>query len=146
MFTIENAKSKNIEDYGKGEMPFITSTTTNNGIEMYIDEDEEKLIYNKPCITLSSFGKANVQITSFVARSHGAVLVLIPKREMSLRQLLYYASQININNWRFSYGRWVTKKRLLKLEIQNITKIKLPTVQDIKEPLEKSLTFIKHTF
>ncbi|MFH1839821.1 MAG: N-6 DNA methylase [Nanoarchaeota archaeon] len=146
LFAIENAKSQNIEDYGKGEMPFVTSTTTNNGVEMYIDEDEEKLIYNKPCITLSSFGQANVQITSFVARSHGAVLVLIPKKEMSLRQLLYYVSQLNIHQWRFSYGRWVTRRRLLKLEIQNITKSKLTTIQDIKKPFEESLVFIKQTF
>ncbi|MEK6919307.1 MAG: N-6 DNA methylase [Nanoarchaeota archaeon] len=146
LFTIENAKSKNIEDYGNGEMPFITSTTTNNGVEMYIDEDEEELIYRKPCITLSSFGLASVQIMPFVARSHGAVLVLIPNKDMSLRQLLYYASQINIHNWRFSYGRWVTKKRLLKLEIPNITQMKLPTIEEIKEPFEKSLNFIKSTF
>ncbi len=146
IFTIELAKSKNIEDYGLGEMPFVTSTTTNNGVEMYIDEDEKELIYDKPCITVSSFGLATVQITPFVARSHGAVLVLVPKKDMSLIQLLYYASQINIHNWRFSYGRWVTEKRLLKLEIQNITKTKLPTLQEIKMPFEKSLNIVQHTF
>jgi len=146
LFEIGNAKSKNIEDYGIGEMPFVTSTTTNNGIEMYIDEDEEELIYRKPCITLSSFGQANVQINSFVARSHGAVLVLVPIKDMSLRQLLYYAAQINVHNWRFSYGRWVTKKRLLKLEIENINRMKLPLIQDIKKPFEESLKFIKQTF
>jgi type I restriction-modification system DNA methylase subunit len=146
LFTITLAKSKNIEDYGLGEMPFVTSTMTNNGVEMYIDEDEKELIYDKPCITLSSFGLASVQIIPFVARSHGAVLVLIPKREMSLRQLLYYASQINLHNWRFSYGRWVTKKRLLKLEIENITKNALPTMNEIKKPLEHSIKLVQDTF
>lgn len=145
LFVIENAKSRNIEDYGNGEMPFVTSTTTNNGVEKYIDEDDVNLIYKKPCITLSSFGQANVQITPFVARSHGAVLVLVPIKEMSLRQLFYYASQINLHKWRFSYGRWVTKKRLLKLEIQNITKMKLPNMNEIKKPLEESLKFVKNS-
>ena len=143
LFMIENAKSKNIEDYGNGEIPFITSTAYNNGVEKYIDEDDNKLIYKEPCITLSSFGQANVQITPFVARSHGAVLVLVPKKKMSLRQLLYYSSQINFHKWRFSYGRWVTKKRLLKLEIQNITKMKLPTIDKIKEPFKESLKFVQ---
>ncbi len=209
LFTIENANSKNIEDYGTGEMPFVTSTNTNNGIEKYIDEDEEELIYRKPCITLSSFGQATVQINPFVARSHGAVLVLVPEyllfstkvpadfdkwdgkitysggkyiievpqdkignlkerkkvfvgeyrlerdgaklniytpRDMSLRQLLYYAAQINLHQWRFSYGRWVTKKRLLKLEIQNITKMKLPSIQEIKKPFERGLKYVQNTF
>lgn len=145
LFSIGLAKSKNIEDYGLGQMPFVTSTTTNNGVESYIDEDEKELIYDKPCITLSSFGLATVQITPFVARSHGAVLVLVPKKNMSLIQLLYYASQINLHNWRFSYGRWVTKKRLLKLEIENITKILLPTMNEIKEPFEKSLKAVQKT-
>ncbi len=145
LFVIENAKSRNIEDYGYGKMPFVTSTASNNGVEKYIDEDDEKLIYRKQCITLSSFGQANVQITPFVARSHGAILVLVPKKDMSLRQLFYYASQINLHKWRFSYGRWVTKKRLLKLEIQNINKIKLPSINDIKKPIEESLMFIKNS-
>ena len=78
-------------------------------IEKYIEKFDEKIIYREPCITLSSFGQANVQITPFVARSHGAVLVLVPKKKMSLRQLLYYTSQINLHKWRFSYGRWVIK-------------------------------------
>jgi len=146
LFTIGNAKSKNIEDYGIGEMPFVTSTSFNNGIEKYIDEDDENLIYRKPCITLSSFGQANVQITPFVARSHGAILVLVPKKEMSLRQLYYYASQINLHRWRFSYGRWVVKRRLLKLEIQNITKMKLPDINEVKKPIEESLKFVNETF
>lgn len=146
LFTITLAKSKNIEDYGSGEIPFVTSTMTNNGVEMYIDEDEKELIFDKPCITLSSFGLATVQITPFVARSHGAVLVLVPKKEMSLIQLLYYVAQINFHNWRFSYGRWVTKKRLLKLEIENITKATLPTMKEIKEPLEQSIKFVEDTF
>ena len=146
IFIIENAKSKNIEDYGNGEMPFVTSTSNNNGIEKYIDEDDEKLIYRNPCITVSSFGQANVQITPFVARSHGAVIVLIPKKKLSLIQLIFYASQINIHCWRFSYGRWVTKKRLLKLEIQNINQIKLPTIGRIKKPFEKKIKFIMESF
>jgi len=145
LFTIENAKSRNIEDYGNGNMPFVTSTSTNNGVEKYIDEDDKEIIYNKPCITISSFGNANVQITPFVARSHGAVIVLKPKKEMSLKQLLFYASQINFHNWRFSYGRWVTKKRLLKLEIENINNINVPNFSEIKKPFKESLKYIKES-
>lgn len=142
LFFIENAKSKNIEDYGLGDIPFVTSTTSNNGVEKYIDEDDPKLIYKKPCITLSSFGQANIQITPFVARSHGAVLVLMPKQSMSLKQLLYYTAQINFHNWRFSYGRWVTKKRLLKLEINNMNDFKLPSFKNIYKSLGGNLNKI----
>lgn len=145
LFTIQNAKSKNIEQYGDGEIPFVTSTSNNNGVEKFIDEDDEKLIYKKPCITLSSFGFAAVQITPFVARSHGAVLVLIPKIEMSVKQLFYYTAQINLHGWRFSYGRWVTQKRLLKLEIKNPINPNLPPLSVVKSKLEKSLRIIKNS-
>lgn len=126
LFGIINAQSSNIEDYSFGEIPFVTSTELNNGVEKYIDPDENSLIIKEPCITISSFGYATVQLIPFVGRSHGAIIILKPKTEMGLTELLYYAAQLNLQRWRFSYGRWVTKKRLLKLEIQHIAKFSLP--------------------
>ncbi|MDP3052922.1 MAG: N-6 DNA methylase [bacterium] len=128
LFNIINAKSNNIEDYSIGDIPFITSTELNNGVEKYIEPDEKSLIFNEPCITLSSFGFATVQIPPFVARSHGAVLILKPKQKLNLIELSYFAAQINLQKWRFSYGRWVTKKRLLKLEFLPLREIALPDI------------------
>jgi len=134
IFNIVNAKSNNIEDYSMGDVPFITSTELNNGVEKYIEPDEESLVFNTPCITLSSFGFATVQIPPFVARSHGAVIVLKPKKPMGLNELSYFASQINLQKWRFSYGRWVTKKRLLKLHIKSSRNFSIPTMNSfVKE-------------
>lgn len=128
IFNIVNAKSSNIEDYAIGDTPFVTSTELNNGVEKYIDPDEGSLIFDVPCIALSSFGFATVQIPPFVARSHGAVIVLKPKKVMALNELSYYASQINLQKWRFSYGRWVTKKRLLKLKIKPVRDFPIPSM------------------
>lgn len=131
LFDIINAQSNNIEDYADGEIPFVTSTELNNGVEKYIEPDDESLVFDVPCITLSSFGFATIQIPPFVGRSHGAVIILKPKDSMSLVELSYFAAQINLQKWRFSYGRWVTKKRLLKLDIKPIDSRKLPKLSEL---------------
>jgi type I restriction-modification system DNA methylase subunit len=136
LFDIQSAKSSNIEDYTTGDIPFVTSTELNNGVEKYIDPDENSKIFEVPCIALSSFGFATVQMPPFVARSHGALLVLKPKKEMSLVELSYFAAQINLQKWRFSYGRWVTKKRLLKLNIPSIENKQLPKISDFMKDFD----------
>ncbi len=143
IFSIINAKSNNIEDYALGEIPFVTSTELNNGVEKYIDPDDESLVFEIPCIALSSFGFATVQIPPFVARSHGAVIVLKPKKTMGLNELSYYASQINMQKWRFSYGRWVTKKRLLKLEIKSSKNFVIPKVDSFLEGFDSKYKIAK---
>jgi len=126
IFEVINAKSSNIEDYGEGIIPFITSTELNNGVEMFVEPDKKSLIFNVPCIAISSFGFATVQLPPFIARSHGAVIVLKPRRKMGLIELTFFAAQLNLQNWRFSYGRWVTKKRLNGLEIKPFASSSLP--------------------
>lgn len=128
LFTIVNAKSNNIEDYREGKVPFITSTELNNGTEKFIETDDDETVIKEPCIALSSFGFATVQLPPFVARSHGAVIILKPKVKMNLVELSYFAAQINLQKWRFSYGRWVTKKRLLKLDIKPLSYTTLPNL------------------
>jgi hypothetical protein len=134
LFHIENAKSENIEDYETGKIPFVTSTELNNGVEKFIDAEDN--IISESCITLSSFGFAAVQLPPFVARSHGAVILLRPKIKMGLLELAFFAAQINQQKWRFSYGRWVTKKRLLKLEMKPINSAKLPRLEIFTKKFE----------
>ena len=137
LFDIINAKSSNIEDYSEGKIPFVTSTELNNGVEKYIEPDEKSTIFSIPCITISSFGFATVQVPPFVARSHGAIIVLKPKKKMGLVDLCYFAAQMNLQKWRFSYGRWVTKKRLLKLDIQPVGNQNLPELSEFIDYFDK---------
>ena len=69
----------NIEDYGIGNIPFVTSTTLNNAVQKYIEPAETDRHFSAFNITISSFGNAYLQVENFVARSHGAILVLKPK-------------------------------------------------------------------
>lgn len=141
LFDMENAKSSNIEDYQIGDIPFVTSTELNNGVEKFIEPDGNETVYQKPCIAVSSFGFATVQLPPFVARSHGAVIVLKPKEEMDIVDLSYFAAQINLQKWRFSYGRWATQKRLLKMDVWPLGEIDLPDMQYFISRFKKNFTF-----
>lgn len=60
-----------------------------------------------------------VSVDEFVPNSN--VVVLIPKKEMSLEIKLAYATYITANRFKFSYGRKPKGKRLKDLMLPNIT-------------------------
>jgi hypothetical protein len=124
-------------------VPFVTSTELNNGVEKHVDPDDKSKVFEVPCIALSSFGFATIQIPPFIARSHGAIMVLKPKKEMSIIELSYFAGEINLQKWRFSYGRWVTKRRLLKLDIQSIENKELPEISDFMKDFDDKYKITK---
>lgn len=54
-----------------------------------------------------------------MARGNGgsAVRVLIPKYNMNYPELVWFAAQINMQRWRFFYGRMAIKKRIRALKL-----------------------------
>jgi len=47
------------------------------------------------------------------------VRVLTPRFAMSLRELTWFAAEINLQRWRFHYGRQAILGRLRKLNVQS---------------------------
>jgi type I restriction enzyme M protein len=114
-FDIQKAKSGNLDNYVSGDIPFISNTVLNNGVARFVSTDEEDEIMPAPSIAVNGFGYATVQLQPFIGAGNGGVYVsvLVPKDEhMSVDELVYYAAQINIQSWRFSYGRRAIKSRL----------------------------------
>lgn len=54
------------------------------------------------------------------ARGNGgsAVRVLVPKYKMTYSELVWFAAQINMQRWRFFYGRMAIQKRLKQLSLK----------------------------
>ena len=80
-----------------------------------------------------------------MARGNGgsAVRILIPKYKMSLNELIWFCIQINIQRWRFYYGRMAIKSRLEKLAITSPPK----RLEDTNETIEQRIKqFQKHLF
>ncbi len=122
-FNVLNGKSSGEKNYSEGNCPYISSGDTLNSIIRLVAEEEEELF---PCgaITVTAFGQAYVQPWRFMARGNGgsSVRVLVPKFSMTVNELLWFASQINAQKWRFFYGRMAIKSRLDRLEITSPAK------------------------
>ncbi len=117
-FTVHNGKSSGEKNYLEGNCPYISSGDTTNSIIRLVEQDEEQ-VFEEGAITITAFGQAYIQPWQFMARGNGgsSVRVLIPKFKMSFNEMLWFATQINIQRWRFFYGRMAIKSRLERLKI-----------------------------
>ncbi|MCL2168875.1 MAG: SAM-dependent methyltransferase [Defluviitaleaceae bacterium] len=117
-FDVKNGKSSGEKNYTVGNCPYISSGDSfNSYIRMVSAESREE--FSDGAITVTAFGQAYVQPWRFMARGNGgsAVRVLVPKFSMTFSELLWFAAQINMQKWRFFYGRMAIKVRLSKLTI-----------------------------
>ena len=124
LFEIKGSKTtKRIDLVEEGEYPYITTKSTNNGVDGYSNIWTEKgniLTIDSACV-----GTCFYQEHNFAATDH--VEKLIPKFEMNKYNGLFIATIINKSNFKFSYGRGRCKTRIAK------ETIKLP-VTDTGEP------------
>ncbi len=137
-FYVLNGKSSGERNYNEGNCPYISSGDLRNSIIRLVAENPQQ-IFSEGGITVTAFGQAYLQPWGFMARGNGgsAVRVLIPKFKMSLNELIWFCIQINIQRWRFFYGRMAIKSRLERLTIQSPKKNIADTNQSIKERIEQ---------
>ncbi len=119
-FDVKNGKSTGEKNYHEGDIPYISSGDLSNSIIRLVNPESSEL-FDKGGISVTAFGQAYVQPWPFMARGNGgsSVRVLIPKYNMSFNELVWFASQINAQRWRFFYGRMSIKSRLARLEISS---------------------------
>lgn len=120
-FTILNARSKGFGDHKLGNIPFVTNGTDNNGILGFVTPFKSEKVFKEKGICVSSFCEATVQKPPFLPRGNGGsgLIVLLPKIAMDYSDLFFYASEINLFKWKFSFGRMVIADRLAALPLSN---------------------------
>lgn len=112
-FNIANGKSSGEKNYPEGDTPYVSSGDSTNSIvgtvSAPVTED-----FDAGGITITAFGQAALQPWPFVARGNGgsSVRVLTPKFNMTIRELIWFVAQINIQKWRYLYARMAIKGRL----------------------------------
>jgi hypothetical protein len=91
-------------------IPFVSRTEKNNGVSAYV---EKQIGYEpNPAHTLSVAGGGSVLSTFYQPKPYYSgrdLYYLTPKREMSPVEMLYYATMISANKYRYSYGRQANK-------------------------------------
>ncbi len=141
-FDVKNGKSAGEKNYREGDIPYISSGDLSNSIIRLVDFEAGE-VFEEGGITVTAFGQAYVQPWSFMARGNGgsSVRVLIPKFKMSFNELIWFASQINAQRWRFFYGRMSIKSRLERLEITSPQK----QIKDVGKPIDVKIKEFKES-
>lgn len=112
-----------------GEIPLISCSSINSGVEEYVNvpdtvlimvKGKEKTIQStyKNAITIASDGKP---LTSFyhyyTFSAKDNVMVCFSKKDYRFTSLLFITSQLNNIRWRFSYGRKCYLNKVHKIKI-----------------------------
>jgi hypothetical protein len=122
LFTIKGTKTTPIlelEEYGKGKYPYVTTQSTNNGIENFYDFYSE----NGGVLTIDSavLGYCSYQALNFSASDH--VEKLIPKFPTNKYIALFLVTILKLEQYRYNYGRKCSqsrmKERSIKLPVKN---------------------------
>lgn len=143
LFRISGSKTTPLEDlegYGKGEYPYVTTQAVNNGVEGYFNYCTEK----GGVLTIDSavLGFCSYQEKDFSASDH--VEVLAPLFKMNKYIALFLTTIINKEQYRYSYGRKCSQIKLRK------SRIKLPVTPEgtpdwqFMEDYIKSLPYSKN--
>lgn len=120
LFDLQAAKSKGVDDYDKGSMPFVTSTELNNGVVAYVDPEPSDKVFQGPALVVSGLGHASVQPGKFLPKGNGgdSLTVLTPKDACTTAELVEFAAAFNVlHKWRFSFGRKCSVTRLADLKL-----------------------------
>ena len=113
LFEISGSKTTKIdelENYGYGKYPYVTTKATNNGVDGFFDFHTEA----GNCLVIDSavIGYCTYQELPFSASDH--VEVLRPKFEMNKNIALFMVTIINLDTYRYSYGRKRSQKQIKK--------------------------------
>lgn len=117
IFDITGSKTTSIlelEEYGKGGYPYVTTQATNNGVEgfyNYYTEDGEVLTFDSAVL-----GYCSYQPYNFSASDH--VEKLIPKFKMNKYIAMFLVTIINQEQYRYNYGRKCSQDRMEKGNIE----------------------------
>ena len=108
-----NLELINLEECSPNEpnsIPFVSRTEKNNGISAYVYKQID--IIPNPCHTLSLAAGGSVLSTFYQSTEYYSgrdLYILIPKKNISVIEMLYYSRCISANKYKYNYGRQANK-------------------------------------
>jgi len=117
LFKITGSKTtpvSELEEYGPGKYPYVTTQATNNGVAGFYDYYTEE--GNVLTVDSAVLGYCSYQTLPFSASDH--VEKLIPKFSMNKYIALFIATVINSEQYRYNYGRKCCQERMQKSHIK----------------------------
>ncbi len=125
LFEISGSKTTplwELEDYGEGIYPYVTTQATNNGIDGFYNYYTEE--GNVLTVDSAVLGYCSYQELPFSASDH--VEKLIPNFELNRYIALFLTTIINTEQYRYNYGRKCSQTRMKTISIKLPTKNNKP--------------------
>jgi type I restriction enzyme M protein len=104
LFALDRGDFHALDRLDEGVIPTVSRISDNNGVVGYFEPPDGAQLRQKGLLTVSTVtGDAFVQLTDFVATDN--VLICYPKKPLRLTTIFFIQLMINLQRWRFSYGR-----------------------------------------
>lgn len=154
VFDYERGKRFTKQEHVCGDIAYISSTKSNNGIDDFVNPPEKNLkgskikIYNN-CLTLSNSGSVGILFYhdySFVASDHVTV-IWIKNKNIKLNKYiaLYLKPIFESIKYKYNFGREISNPNLeneyLKLPITKESKPDWEYMENYIKKLEKTISF-----
>ena len=139
LFTITGSKTTpllELEEYGKGKYSYVTTQATNNGVDGFFDYYTEE--GNVLTVDSAVLGYCSYQPFDFSASDH--VEKLIPNFEMNKYVALFLVTIMNLEQYRYNYGRKCSQTRMKQISIKLPSKKGQPDFEYM-ENFIKSLSY-----
>ena len=117
LFRIEGSKTtplSDLEEYGGGNSPYVTTQKTNNGVQGFYDFYSER--GGVLAVDSAVLGYCSYQSLSFSASDH--VEKLTPKFPMNKYIAMFLVTILNLEQYRYNYGRKCSQIRMKNISIQ----------------------------
>ena len=129
----KTTKPDTVKNSNFGKYPYITTQATNNGVEKFLNFFTE--MGNVLTVDSAVLGYTSYQHENFTASDH--VEKLEPKFESNPFIMMFLVTILNMEQYRFNYGRKASQTRLKSLEIN------LPVKSDGEIDFEFMVSYIK---
>ncbi|WP_062428805.1 N-6 DNA methylase [Treponema endosymbiont of Eucomonympha sp.] len=141
LFTITGSETTpllDLEEYGKGKYPYVTTQATNNGVASFFDYFSEQ--GNVLTVDSAVLGYCSYQSFNFSASDH--VEKLIPIFDMNKYTALFLVTILNKEQYRYNYGRKCSQSRMKTVSIKLPSKNQQPDFEYMENYI-KSLPYSK---
>jgi type I restriction enzyme M protein len=156
LFVVKAGDYHATKELDAGSIPLISCGDTDNGLVGYYDIPTEKTYENSITVAFNGLPLT----TKYHPYKFGAkddVAVLIPREPMSKKVLVYISALLNLQKWRYSYGRKCFREKLELFEIvlpyQNRTTLDTAAIEaqvteaieNVKRKTGRAGTFVRQS-
>jgi len=137
LFFVNVSKDKNIFNSDSGKVPYVASSSVNNGVTGFVDAEPSQKANTLTIARNGSVGSTFYQPKDYCA-SPDDIRVLIPKFNMNVYTGLFLKTVIEREKFKYGYGRKLGTARIKNL------KIKLPFISKDFPDWEYMENYIKN--